>query len=455
MDEDVVEAPSPGSPIASVPLHGCVEDTEEASARELAAKLGVRFLDRLEGAQLVGREEDCLELLRRYRPQVWACIEGPASTPCAVVVPNSRAADALDAASPPSHSLNSRVRVATVSTVRKALQARTARALTFFATKGLLDAMPEFSARIRIDSKQGVILGALAVILPQLTLVYFQAAVLSIHIAATFFFVGCAALRIAAAFPSYTHKREPVRATRPEPVYTVLVALWREANMVPQLLAALNRIAWPADKLDIKLVCEADDPDTIAAIEAHPLGETVEIIAVPSCEPRTKPKALRYAMPMSRGEFVVLFDAEDIPHPFQLQEAFGIFDDAPPSLGCLQAPLEIINGEKNWLTRCFAFEYAVLFRGLVPWLASRRLAFPLGGTSNHFRRSALEAVGGWDPHNVTEDADLGIRLARMGYTTGVLTNPTYEAAPDALKDWFPQRTRWHKGWIHLWRLFLK
>lgn len=429
--------------------------TAEMAARELAARLGVEYLAELEGRQLVGRDDECLELLKREGPQVWACVDGPTSTPCAVVVPNSRAAQALNATSTPSHPLKSRIRVASARTVHKALQERVATALTFFATKGLFDAMPGFSARTRINSTQGVMLGAFAVIFSQLFWFHFELAVLCMHLAATFFFVGCTMLRLAAALHPRPRKRELLQSEREEPVYTVLVALRREANMVPQLLNSLSRIVWPTDRLDIKLICEADDPETIAAIEAHPLAGMVEIVEVPKCEPRTKPKALRYAIPMIRGEFVVLYDAEDIPHPLQLQEAFRTFDRAPLSLGCLQAPLEIINGKKNWLSRCYAFEYAALFRGLIPWLASKRLAFPLGGTSNHFRRTALEAVGGWDPHNVTEDADLGIRLVRMGYSTGVLSNPTYETAPDTLADWFPQRARWNKGWLQTWLVHMR
>ncbi len=95
----------------------------------------------------------------------------------------------------------------------------------------------------------------------------------------------------------------------------------------------------------------------------------------------------------------------------------------------------------------FAFEYAALFRGMLPWLSANRLLLPLGGTSNHFRRAALEEVGGWDPYNVTEDADLGMRLARFGYRTETIACPTYENGPDTFATWLPQRTRWFKGWM--------
>ncbi|MBX3598750.1 MAG: glycosyltransferase [Rhizobiaceae bacterium] len=425
------------------------------AARDLAACLRVEYLDRLDASQLVGRDEDFLELLKREGPQVWATLEGCQAAPSAVVVPNSRSAHALDRHAPERHALKSRIRVATISTVRKALQQRLARKLIFSSTKGLFDTMPEFSARNRLSSTQGVLFGMFAVLAAEFFWLNFATALFATHVAATVFFVGCSGLRIAAAIGGSLQSERYQQPTRAEPVYSVLIALWRESNMIPQLLAALSRLDWPRDRLEIKLICEEDDPATIEAIARNPLHSLVETIVVPPCQPRTKPKALRYAMSMTRGEFVVLYDAEDIPHPGQLREAFAAFERASDNLACLQAPLEIINGEENWITRCFAFEYRALFRGLVPWLASRNLVFPLGGTSNHFRRSALEAAGAWDPHNVTEDADLGIRLGRMGYEIGTIDSPTYETAPNRLKDWYPQRARWNKGWMQTWLVHMR
>src|SRR5690606_21252526 len=161
-------------------------------------------------------------------------------------------------------------------------------------------------------------------------------------------------------------------------------------------------------------------------------------------------KALAFALPLSGGEFVTLYDAEDEPDPMQLAEAWHRFRREGPELAVLQAPLEISNRSQSPLARMFAFEYAGLFRRLLPWLSSQRLVLPLGGTSNHFRRAALEAVGGWDPYNVTEDADLGVRLARFGYRAATLTLPTREDAPDQLGAWMRQRTRWYKGWLQTW-----
>src|SRR5690606_37467375 len=234
------------------------------------------------------------------------------------------------------------------------------------------------------------------------------------------------------------------------PNYSVLVPLYREQEVIGQLITSLKRLNWPASKLDIKLVCEKDDFDTVSAIRRERLPLNFELVLVPSGGPKTKPKALNYALQFARGEIVAVFDAEDRPHPDQLLEAWQTFQVEGDRLACVQAPLIIGNFRHNLLTRMFAFEYAALFRGLLPWLASRGLVIPLGGTSNHFRRSCLEEVGGWDAYNVTEDADLGVRLARFGYRIGVITRGTIEDAPVNYDVWRKQRTRWLKGWMQTW-----
>ena len=146
---------------------------------------------------------------------------------------------------------------------------------------------------------------------------------------------------------------------------------------------------------------------------------------------------------------MTVYDAEDRPHPRQLREAFARFQRLPHEVVCLQAALVIDNKRPNWLSRSFAIEYAALFDALLPTLAAFGMPLPLGGTSNHFRRAALERAGGWDPFNVTEDADLGIRLARLGYRCATLDLPTLEDAPTSLRTWTKQRTRWFKGWMRL------
>jgi cellulose synthase/poly-beta-1,6-N-acetylglucosamine synthase-like glycosyltransferase len=231
------------------------------------------------------------------------------------------------------------------------------------------------------------------------------------------------------------------------PVYTVVVALWDEADMIPQLARALGQLDYPSEKLDVKILLEEADHATIKAAEAWPGPLQPQIIVCPAGRPRTKPRALNAALLQARGSLLVVFDAEDVPDPGQLRLAASVFAGAPDELACLQASLAIDNTRDSWLTRLFTIEYAALFDVLLPGLARLGLPMPLGGTSNHFRRSVLDGVLGWDPWNVTEDADLGIRLARFGYRVGTLPSVTHEEAPARLRDWLGQRTRWLKGWM--------
>jgi len=244
-------------------------------------------------------------------------------------------------------------------------------------------------------------------------------------------------------------------ADRALPYYSVVVALYREARVVGQLVAALKRLEYPREKLEIKFVCEADDEATIAAIEALRLDPRFEILIAPDAAPRTKPKALMAALPFVRGRFLTVYDAEDVPEPDQLRKALAAYARGPKNLACVQARLAIDNVGDNWLTRHFAAEYAGLFDVFLPALADLRLPLPLGGTSNHFRTDVLREVGGWDPYNVTEDADLGMRLARFGYLSGVIDSTTYEEAPARLGAWLKQRTRWCKGWLQTWFVHMR
>jgi cellulose synthase/poly-beta-1,6-N-acetylglucosamine synthase-like glycosyltransferase len=231
------------------------------------------------------------------------------------------------------------------------------------------------------------------------------------------------------------------------PLYTVIVALYREASSVRALVAALKALDYPPEKLDIKFVVEPDDRETRAALESLALGPPFEIVVAPDAGPRTKPKALNAALAFARGDLTVIYDAEDRPEADQLRRAAAIFAAADTSLACVQAALTIDNTRDSWLAALFTAEYAGHFDVLLPGLAARGLMIPLGGSSNHFRTDVLRRVGAWDPYNVTEDADLGTRLARFGYATSTLASTTYEEAPARLGPWLKQRTRWFKGWM--------
>ena len=230
------------------------------------------------------------------------------------------------------------------------------------------------------------------------------------------------------------------------PVYSVLIPLRDEAHMVPLLGQAMRALDYPREKLDIKFVVESRSDATVAAVRKILAEASFELVLVPDAPPHTKPKALNYALPLVRGEYVVIYDAEDIPAPDQLRRAASELA-ADPGLDCLQAELTIDNAAENWLTALFAGEYAGQFGLMLPLLARLRLPMPLGGTSNHFRVRSLRELGGWDAFNVTEDADLGTRLARLRYRSATLASRTREEAPISLLAWMAQRTRWMKGWM--------
>ena len=239
-----------------------------------------------------------------------------------------------------------------------------------------------------------------------------------------------------------------------EPVYSVIVPLRGEARVVDQLLSAIERLNYPHEKLDVIIAVEAEDHATRAAITARKHRIPIMIVPVPAVGPGTKPKALNVALPFARGTFTVIYDAEDRPERNQLRAALKAFQSGGGDLACVQAHL-CIDTKTSWLARYFTAEYAGHFDAFLPKLAALGLPLPLGGSSNHFRTAALREVGGWDPHNVTEDADLGMRLARFGLRSGVVSSSTYEEAPADLGRWLRQRTRWFKGWMQTWLVHMR
>lgn len=231
------------------------------------------------------------------------------------------------------------------------------------------------------------------------------------------------------------------------PSASLVLALYREAAIIPALVKALKAIDYPPDRLQILLVLEASDRSTRLALERQPLDARFELLTVPPGAPQTKPRALNHALRHCRGRVIGVLDAEDRPALDQLRRAAECFARANPRLACLQAPLNWFNRDECWLTRLFALEYACHFHALLPLYQRLGWPLPLGGTSNYFRSDALHRVGGWDAWNVTEDADLGLRLHRMGYRCGLIEPMTLEEAPITLAAWQAQRTRWLKGYI--------
>lgn len=324
------------------------------------------------------------------------------------------------------------------------------------AADALADAVPQLSARRGRRSRHGIATTAVVVVL------VVQAVVLAPQVVA----VTLVAVLTVAYAVTLAHRVELMRrALRSDatiyvtdadaraipddhlPVYTVLVPAYREPQVVAAVVASMAGLEYPAARLQVLLLLEEDDTDTIAAAAAACRGTPVEVVLVPAGEPRTKPKACNYGLMLSAGEFITIFDAEDQPEPLQLRRAVVAFRRGDPDVACLQARLSYHNADQNLITRWFTTEYDTWFRWLLPGLVATGAPIPLGGTSNHIRRGVLLDVGGWDPYNVTEDADLGLRLARCGWRVAVLGSTTLEEANSDFVNWVKQRSRWYKGYL--------
>jgi glycosyltransferase XagB len=231
------------------------------------------------------------------------------------------------------------------------------------------------------------------------------------------------------------------------PVYTILLPVFRERAVLRQLVAGIDALDYPKARLDVKLLVEEDDVETRTAVEELALPGYFDVLVVPDVGPRGKPRACNYGLFRAKGEYLVIFDAEDRPEPDQLRRAVDAFGVSDESVVCHQAKLNYFNRSHNLLTRWFTSEYSVWFDQLLPGLQALDVAIPLGGTSNHFITARLRQLGGWNPYNVTEDAELGVRIYVRGWKTAILNSTTYEEATSQYPNWIRQRSRWVKGYM--------
>ncbi|WFB36913.1 glycosyltransferase [Kiritimatiellota bacterium B12222] len=264
--------------------------------------------------------------------------------------------------------------------------------------------------------------------------------------------MGVALFKLASAFLGILAnlKKRPEPDLIPEndlPLYSILVPLYKEANVLPGLLHHLTHLDYPSSKLDILLLLEQDDPETIAIAKAMDLPPSVRILVIPEGSPKTKPRACNYGLKVAKGDYVVIYDAEDRPEPDQIMRVLSAFSRAPIDVICMQCRLAYFNAKRNWLTACFALEYATWFDFYLEGLQHMNVPLPLGGTSNHFKTEVLREIGGWDPFNVTEDCDLGIRLHKRRYRTRTVASTTWEEATSQTGNWIRQRSRWVKGYF--------
>jgi cellulose synthase/poly-beta-1,6-N-acetylglucosamine synthase-like glycosyltransferase len=463
-------------PIELEALRGLIDPALLEAAAARAERIGVGGDEVLRAHGIVSADELVAVLARRLRlpidrldddapSETSRVIEAPRAAMLArsrpddpllvTVAPRGLALRRLAGALREQPALRAQLRIASPERLSAYARRVGAAELAHAAAHGLADRYPEFSAAVPHKPARGRIIffgGAAALMggLAAAGLLFFALeAMLGLA------FLAWITLRLNACLSAPVSAGLLDLPPRHLPVYTIVVPLYQEAHMVDRLVAALERLDYPREKLDIKLVVEADDTETRAAVARRASGPRFEVIVAPPGPPRTKPKALAAALPFARGAFLVVYDAEDEPEADQLQVALAAFRKSSPQLACVQARLAIDNAADNWLTRQFTAEYAGLFEVFLPALAELGVPLPLGGTSNHFRTETLRRVGGWDPFNVTEDADIGIRLARFGYRTGVIASTTWEEAPGRFGAWLRQRTRWFKGWLQTWTVHMR
>ena len=239
------------------------------------------------------------------------------------------------------------------------------------------------------------------------------------------------------------------------PAYTILIPAYNEPEVVGELIANMHALEYPKEKVQVLLLLEADDEVTITAARGLDDDPMVTVVLVPPADPRTKPKACNYGLGFATGDVITIFDAEDAPDPLQLRRVAAAFADADDDVVCVQGKLSFHNATDNILTKWFTADYGIWFGYLLPGIMASRSPIPLGGTSNHFRRSLLDEIGAWDPYNVTEDADLGVRIAARGYRTAVIDSVTMEEANVDGINWIRQRSRWYKGYMQTWLVHMR
>ena len=331
------------------------------------------------------------------------------------------------------------------------------------ATYGLFFRHPEESAYTVFTRRQFAVMVGL--VLAGLTALYLAPVpvLLAVNVAVSLLFIGTILFKLGVSYAGAAPERwetiseEDVARLKDHelPVYSVLVPAYREAGVVQQVLENITRLDYPKSKLDIIILLEEDDAETIAAAKAAQPPGNVRFVIVPDQMPKTKPKALNVGLYFARGDYLVIYDAEDRPDPDQLKKAVIAFRDGPKNLACVQAALNYYNARENALTRMFTLEYSYWFDYLLPGLHRLGLPIPLGGTSNHFRTEVLRELGAWDPFNVTEDADLGVRSSVRGYCVGIINSTTYEEAAAHFGNWIRQRSRWLKGFMQTTLVFLR
>lgn len=327
----------------------------------------------------------------------------------------------------------------------------------------LYDEQPENSAIVTFSRSQQIVILVFLILFILLIAVDYRAAFFSINLFFQSIYAFMTVLKLFIVLKG-TNRDAQLRFTKEEideiderelPVYTILIPVYKEKEVINSLIQHIQEFDYPQYKLDVCILLEKDDVETIEAVNSMNLPSNYRAMIVPSCQPKTKPKACNYGLVRTKGEYVVIYDAEDRPEPDQLKKVYLSYKKLPDEYVCIQAKLNYFNSSQNILTKWFTQEYSMWFELLLVGIMQIKTPIPLGGTSNHFKIDFLREVGAWDPFNVTEDADLGVRLFKKGYKTAVVDSRTWEEANSRIGNWIRQRSRWIKGYMQTWLVHMR
>lgn len=320
------------------------------------------------------------------------------------------------------------------------------------------------TAYINVSQPQSIILALIFIALLYVTIINWSFTLISIIAVMTFLYFADLLFNLFLIVRSFAKSPE-IKVTPDEiekyekdhkwPAYTIFCPLYKEWSVIPQFVKAMADLDYPSEQMQVMLLLEEDDERSIDEVAKMKLPSNFEVVVVPHSMPKTKPKALNYGLKIATGEYVVIYDAEDVPDPLQLKKTVIAFSLVSKKTVCIQAKLNFYNPHQNILTKAFTAEYSLWFDLVLTGLQSINAPIPLGGTSNHFRKADLHTLKGWDSFNVTEDCDLGIRLARHGFTTAIVDSTTYEEANSDISEWMNQRTRWIKGYIQTYFVHMR
>ncbi|WP_229784288.1 glycosyltransferase [Pilimelia anulata] len=249
---------------------------------------------------------------------------------------------------------------------------------------------------------------------------------------------------------------QTLRATRfaaPDGSHALTFSLLLPARHEEAVLARTVRHLLHSRHRDFELILIVghDDPGTAAVAEELAAAHPQVSVVVDHHEVKSKPKALNTALPACTGDVVGVFDAEDVVHPDLLTHVDYAFRRTGATV--VQGGVQLINFRSNWYSVRNCLEYFFWFRSRLH-LQAHRGFIPLGGNTVFVRSEVLREVGGWDPHCLAEDCDLGVRLSSLGHRVVVAYDAllvTREETPDTALALFKQRTRWNQGFLQVLR----